>query len=93
MLEYPQTGKKKHPENRMSNTEWYWVKNAEGKGDGRGSYIWSVSISSKERILVSKKGLYFLQTTDLELLWVSINNFSLECVNKRVRIKEERTIW
>ena len=64
-----------------------------GKVMKGGSYIWSVSISSKERILFSKKGLYFLQTTDLELLWVSINNFSLESMKKRVRIKEERTIW
>ena len=57
------------------------------------SYIWPVSISSKERTLASKKWLYFLQTTDLELLWVSVNNFSLESVKKRVRIKEERTHW
>ena len=55
------------------------------------SYIRSVSITCKERILVPEKSLYFLQTIYLELLWIPVNNFSPESIEKRVWAKEEWT--
>ena len=56
------------------------------------TYVWSVSITSEERIFTSEERLDFFEAAYLELLWVSVNDFSFECMNKRVRVEEERSI-
>ena len=54
--------------------------------------ISTIAISSKKRVLPLEKGLDILETSDFELLGISVNDFSLEGVNKRVWVEKERPL-
>ena len=53
--------------------------------------IWTIPITSKERV-PTKQGLDVFQTSDLELLGVSVDDLPLEGVDERVGIEEDGSI-
>lgn len=52
-----------------------------------------VSIAGKEWILPLKQVLDILEAADLELLWIFVDHLSLEGVEERVRVEENRPFW
>ena len=56
------------------------------------TYIWLISVASKEGIFALKQVLDVLQAADLELLRVLVDHFPLEGVDQRVRVEEDGTL-
>ena len=72
------------------------------------TYIWLISVASKEGIFALKQVLDVLQAADLELLWVLVDHLreevrnkkpgldshlSLQSVDQRVWVEEDWSIW
>ena len=54
--------------------------------------VGTIAVPGEERILPLEERLNVLQTSDFELLGISVDDFSFESMNKRVRIKKERSL-
>ena len=56
------------------------------------TYVRPVAVAGKERVLVLKESLYVLQTPNLELLRVPVDDLLPEGVDQGLRVEEQGTV-